>query len=252
MEYLLSKLILLFGVLLLATGVRASEDGHSAENPVYRERLIAVANPAAGNDKGAKEFRTPAGNTRSHTFTILLATGLTVMLLETLLLWRSRHQIHTLRDRNKAMSEVIAKMHFRGQPPYAGSPEDDGPGNAHPDREESVDQKLLELFGQLDRKIQEQRLFLNPGLSREDLMRLINSSKNQIAQIIQVGAGTNLAGYLNGLRIEYAADLLVFHPHYKVMVIAREAGIPNLSSFHRLFKMRYGMTPAEFRKMRAA
>ena len=149
-------------------------------------------------------------------------------------------------------AEAIAKMHSREQPPYAGSPEDDRPGNAHPDREESADQKLLELFGQLDRKIQEQRLFLNPGLSREDLMRLINSSKNQIAQIIQVGAGTNLAGYLNGLRIEYAADLLVFHPHYKVTAIAREAGIPNLSSFHRLFKMRYGMTPAEFRKMRAA
>lgn len=252
MEYLPSKLIMLLGVLLLATGVRASEDRHPAESPVYRERLIAATNPAVGNDKGAKEFRTLAGDARPRTFTILLATVLTVMFLETVLLWRSRQQIHTLRDRNKAMAEAIAEMHSREQPPCTVSSEDDGLGNTHSDRVESADRKLLELFGQLDRKIQEQRLFLNPGLSREDLMRLINISKNQIAQIIQVGAGTNLAGYLNRLRIEYAADLLVFHPHYKVTAIAREAGIPNLSSFHRLFKMHYGMTPAEFRKMRAA
>ena len=110
------------------------------------------------------------------------------------------------------------------------------------------DRKAMRLFEQLDRKINEQRLFLNPGLSREDLMRLINISKNQIAQVIQAGAGTNLAGYLNGLRMEYAARLLIRYPEYTVNAIAQEAGIPNLSSFHRLFKNRYGMTPSEFRK----
>lgn len=79
-------------------------------------------------------------------------------------------------------------------------------------------------------------------------MRLIGVTKNRIGQIVQAGAGTNLAGYLNGLRMEYAAQQLIRHPEYTVQAIAREAGIPNLSSFHRLFKTRFGMTPAEFRK----
>lgn len=223
-----------------------------------REQQSAAMDLAIANDVYEKERLLEAKDTQIRIHNILLVSALAIVLLLVALLWRSLHHTYIIRRKNKAMVETVAGMlaykerllHAGGQPDAS---EQALPGHAA-DRpgassgEDEPGRKALEFFEQLDRKINEQRLFLNPGLSREDLMRLINISKNQIAQVIQAGAGTNLAGYLNGLRMEYAARMLIRYPEYTVNAVAQEAGIPNLSSFHRLFKTRFGMTPAEFRK----
>lgn len=233
-----------------------------------REQRSAAVDMAIANDVYEKERLLDAKNTQLRIRNILLVSVSSVMLLLIALSWRSLYYRYIIRRKNRVLAENIAGvlaykerlLHagvaadlapahpFSGD--ASGDPDGSGGAVAEPSGgdEGSVEEKARELFGQLDRKINEQRLFLNPGLAREDLMRLINVSKNQIAPIIQAGTGTNLAGYLNGLRMEYAARMLIRYPEYTVNAIAQEAGIPNLSSFHRLFKSRFGMTPSEFRK----
>jgi hypothetical protein len=240
-----------------------------------REQLSAAMDLAIANDVHEKEQQLQATAARLRIHSILLVSALAIVLLLAVLLWRNRYYMYTIRRKNKAMVDTVAGLlaykerllHIGGlaeegagcDPVPVTEDSGTGDGSGEDDKEagdgvlaragaDGDDRKAMRLFEQLDRKINEQRLFLNPGLSREDLMRLINISKNQIAQVIQAGAGTNLAGYLNGLRMEYAARLLIRYPEYTVNAIAQEAGIPNLSSFHRLFKNRYGMTPSEFRK----
>lgn len=235
-----------------------------------REQQSAAMDLAIANDVYEKERLLEAKDTQIRIHNILLVSALAIVLLLVALLWRSLYYTYTIRRKNRAMVETVAGMlaykerllHVGGQTdtpeqPLPGSAADGSDGSDgfdDPDPagasagEGEIRRKALELFEQLDRKVNKQRLFLNPALSREDLMRLINVSKNQIAQVIHAGAGTNLAGYLNGLRMEYAARLLIRHPQYTVNAVALEAGITNLSSFHRLFKTRFGMTPAEFRK----
>ena len=225
-----------------------------------REQQSAAMDLAIANEVHEKEQLLQAKDAQLRIHNILLVSALAIVLLLVVMLLWSLYFTRTIRRKNKAMVDTVAGLlAYKGrllhavpgaQAVYSPTVGDDG-AQAEAG-EEDTDRKLLELFELLDRKINEQRLFLNPGLSREDLMRLINISKNQIAQVIQVGSGTNLAGYLNGLRMEYAACLLIRYPQYTVNAVAQEAGIPNLSSFHRLFKLQYGMTPSEFRKARCA
>jgi len=102
-------------------------------------------------------------------------------------------------------------------------------------------------FETLDNIIIREKLYLNPNLSREDLMKLIQVDKNRFGKILQQYAGTNVATYINNKRLEYAAKLLKVYPKYTITTIADSCGIPNIPTFNRLFKARFGITPTSFK-----
>jgi len=53
--------------------------------------------------------------------------------------------------------------------------------------------------------------------------------------------------FINTIRMEHAARMLTGSSD-RLGEIARDCGIANLAHFHSLFRMRFGMTPAQFRK----
>lgn len=232
-----------------------------------REQQSAAMDLAIANEVHEKERLLQEKDTQIRIHNILLAATLAVVVLLVVLLWRGLYHMRIIRRKNRAMVGAVAELvgykerlqHLGtgvGTLPSCGPtcPEPAESGGETPDSGEDEEvrnnRKMQRLFEQLDQKINSQQLFLNPDLSREDLMRLINTSKNQISQVIQFGTGMNLSGYLNGLRMDYAVRRLVQYPEYTINAVAQEAGIPNLSSFHRLFKAKFGMTPAEFRNAR--
>lgn len=108
------------------------------------------------------------------------------------------------------------------------------------------------LYKKLDAIVTKDKLFLNPVLSREDLMKLIRVDKNRFGRILQQNTNKNMTAYLSGKRMEYAAELLKIHPDYNIVTVAQLCGT-SVSSFNRMFKSKYEMTPAEFRdKMQSA
>lgn len=112
-------------------------------------------------------------------------------------------------------------------------------------RKESEENK--ELFEKLDHIITKDRLFLDPDLTRDRLLKIIHVDKNRFAQIIQQNTQTNLAGYINSLRLDYAVKMMEQYPECLIQSVAIECGIPNSGTFYRLFRERYGVTPAEYR-----
>lgn len=104
-------------------------------------------------------------------------------------------------------------------------------------------------FKHIDAIIREERLFLNADLTREDVLSRTTLPKYLFAGIVRQYTGTNFAGYINTLRLEYALREMQEHPNYSISGIAASCGIPNRQTFHQLFRAAYGMTPAEYRSM---
>lgn len=103
------------------------------------------------------------------------------------------------------------------------------------------------LFEELDSIVTREQLFLKSDLSRDDLMQLIHVNKNRLGKILQQHQEQNVTSYINNKRLDYAAKLLKEDSNRTVVVIAGLCGLPNIPTFNRLFRSKFGMTPSEYK-----
>ena len=151
-----------------------------------------------------------------------------------------------IQRKNKLMSQTIhTVMNYRYD--LVHNPDD------NPDE---MDKKVLldaqndedyQRFKQADKKIVKDGLFRQPDFGRDDLMRLMGVDKNAVHTIIKRYTGTNVSGYINTKRMEYAVYLMNAHPEYTLKAISEACGILSSTTFIRNFKEIYDMTPSEFR-----
>lgn len=104
-----------------------------------------------------------------------------------------------------------------------------------------------ELFVRFDRKVRQEKMYLDYHLGRDDYARVMGVDKNRFASVLKECSTGNLAAYLNNLRLEYSVGLFQEHPDWAISRIAEMSALPNLSTFYRLFKEKYGMSPNLFR-----
>lgn len=138
-----------------------------------------------------------------------------------------------------------------GEP--VGIPPEDGTSEAPAVSEaevadDDIDPSLRLLFKRMEHEIISKKLFLQPELSREELMKQLRIPKNKFAPLFKQNTGMKYSQYINKLKMEYAAELLKEHPDYSMDAIAQSCGILSGSTFYRLFYENYGMTPLDFRK----
>ena len=114
------------------------------------------------------------------------------------------------------------------------------------DTEEEEKNRLL--FEKLDSAMTCEKLFLNPKLSREDIAKLAGVNKTRAGKILQQNTGLSTTGYINKKRLEFAAKILKNNRDYTIPVVAEACGLPNVPTFNRLFRGKFGMTPSEYRK----
>lgn len=103
------------------------------------------------------------------------------------------------------------------------------------------------LFEELDGIVTREQLFLKSDLSRDDLIQLIHVNKNRLGKILQQHQEQNVTSYINNKRLDYAAKLLKEDSNRTVVVIAGLCGLPNIPTFNRLFRSKFGMTPSEYK-----
>lgn len=105
-----------------------------------------------------------------------------------------------------------------------------------------------ELFALFDQKVRHDKLFLNYQLGRDDYAHIMGIDKNRFASVLKEQTGNNMSAYLNNLRLEHSIELFRLHPECSINEIAIQSALPNISTFYRLFKEKYGMSPSVFRQ----
>lgn len=104
-------------------------------------------------------------------------------------------------------------------------------------------EKLFSLF---DSTVKEQQLYLKYQLQRDDYAALMGVDRNRFASIIKEFTGDNLSSYLNDLRLNHSVTLFRTHPEMSINEVAEASAIPSMSTFYRVFKNKYGMSPKVF------
>ena len=103
------------------------------------------------------------------------------------------------------------------------------------------------LFRRVSATIMSKKMFLQPKLSREDVINEVYVPHNKFAQLFTRYAGMSFTKFVNELRLEYAAQLLLDRPDYTIEAIGEACGMPIAQTFYRNFSDKFGVTPSDFR-----
>ena len=102
------------------------------------------------------------------------------------------------------------------------------------------------LMDRITQQMEERRLFLKKGLSKDELARAVHSNTRYISDCINRKAGCSFIDYVNDYRIRYAQQLLYENPDMRLSEISEESGFSSEVTFYRNFKARTGQTPNEW------
>jgi len=106
-----------------------------------------------------------------------------------------------------------------------------------------VESGFSELVEKIRKLVSDEKLFLYPNLKVSDLATRLNSNRNYIYHAINVEMGTSFSDYINGLRVDYASQLLEERPELSINDIMIKSGFTSSSAFYRNFKKFKGITP---------
>lgn len=152
--------------------------------------------------------------------------------------WRT---LRVIRRKNRKMAELMLKLNDQRTELQSV---DSGP-EEELEESQKTDEKL---FFRFDWQVKEQKLYLNYQLGRDDYARLMGVDRNRFAAILKKFTSNNLSAYLNDLRLEHSVSLFREHPDWSINKVAEESALPRISTFYRLFKDKYGISPNGFRK----
>ncbi len=114
---------------------------------------------------------------------------------------------------------------------------------------EEIENTTLGLLVKFKRLLENEKPFLEAGLTVDDVCRKINTNRSYLSQMIRENFNQNFNGFINELRIKEARRLLADpkYNHLSIEGIGAMAGFNTKVTFHAIFKKQIGVTPSYFR-----
>lgn len=108
--------------------------------------------------------------------------------------------------------------------------------------------KISETIKQLQKVMNEDKVFLNPKLSIYQLSNTLGVSQKKLSLAINQYFKMNFRDFINKYRIEEVKSKLndIDYNHMSILGIALECGFNSEASFYRIFKKNTGVSPKEF------
>ena len=109
-----------------------------------------------------------------------------------------------------------------------------------------VSEVSLSLEPQVNAFLRENHRFADPNLTLDKLAKRIHIPARKISMAINHASGMNVSQYINQMRLEYAAEMLLKSDD-PVAHISEKSGFLTRSNFYCEFQRVYGTTPAAYR-----
>lgn len=233
---------------------------YALQDSIYKRESESKAHEyAALFDSQEKELQLTEARAQSQRMTILIVSSVTLIVLLLFILWFVARNLRRTRERNRLAARRIdeliaqkedlrkayAQSRAEGQEPN-GEPQQPGTAAVVESSLSDID-KDYQLFMHMDTIITAKRLFLNPKLTREEILRATGVSKNSLVPILRKYAQcSNFNDYINRLRLEYAIKKIKANTSLTIDAIAEASGFNSRSTFYRTFQNVYGMTPTQY------
>ena len=107
-----------------------------------------------------------------------------------------------------------------------------------------------ELFQYLTSVIKEQELYRWPDFNRSAVMQHFSLSAVRVGAAFSQGGGQSLPEFVRNCRLDHACRLMVEQPTMSFVNVSDASGYQRSTTFYHDFKSRFGMAPAEYRKLK--
>lgn len=103
-------------------------------------------------------------------------------------------------------------------------------------------------FVMMDARINKEKPFTDPSFDQEALIKFMGVSRETFCKLVpRYKDPDRTLDYINSLRAEYGARLIIEHPHEEIEPLAKECGFIGADAFVSAFKFALGVTPSEYR-----
>ena len=183
-----------------------------------------------------KELALEESKTKSTIYLIIAVGALLLLLLVGYILWRVRRDNRLLTEKNQVLYEQIQQRE-------QAETEERERQQAQPTETLSQSQQIYRRLCEL---MEDPAVYTDAECNHETLAQLLGTNRTYLYDALRECADTTPADFINRYRIRHAA-LLLATTDDPVALVAELCGITNRSTFARLFRDHYSMSPTEYR-----
>ena len=105
----------------------------------------------------------------------------------------------------------------------------------------------LSFFVKMDARVNKERPFTDPNFDHDALVKFMGVSNETFCKLVpRYKDPARTLDYINSLRAEYAAKILMERSEYSTDDIASKCGFKNTAAYLSAFKFAFGITPTDF------
>ena len=105
----------------------------------------------------------------------------------------------------------------------------------------------LSFFVKMDALVNKEKPFTDPDFDQDALVEFMGVSKETFCKLVpRYKEPDRTLDYINSLRAEYAAKILMERTDYSTDDIVVACGFKNTAAYYSAFKFSFGITPTEF------